>query len=166
MNGTAAPGPVVVTVDETAAPAAGAPDEIDALGRLARAVLVAEGVELGELTLTFVDPADMAAVNHEYMGEDRPTDVLAFPIDDPRGKDPTEVGLYGEVLLGDVLVCPDVAAANAAAHGVETGAEIELLVVHGVLHVLGMDHAEPGEAAAMQAAERRHLASWRSEDSS
>ena len=127
-----------------------------------------------ELSLLFVDEATMSDLNEQHMGASGPTDVLAFPIDE----DPIEQGRWPDngttgpdrpsplpddlpVLLGDVVVCPTRAAAQAPQHAGSspnhTGAvedEIALLVVHGVLHVLGMDHAEPTETEAMQAREQ------------
>ena len=137
--------------------------DLDGLVRLAEAVLEAEGVKGDcELAVTFVDEETMAQLNKEFLGEDGPTDVLAFPIDDEivesgrspdsgsTGPDRPEVE-PGEVtvLLGDVMVCPAVAAANAAQRNRSTDDEVALLVVHGILHVLGMDHADPDEEAAM-----------------
>ena len=103
------------------------------------------------------------------MGADGPTDVLAFPIDDPAvaGRWP-DAGTTGPdrdepdpsdlpLLLGDVIVCPAVAARQAPEHAGTLEDELALLVVHGVLHVLGHDHAEPEEAAVMQARERALL---------
>ena len=117
----------------------------------------------------------MAELNLRFMGEEGPTDVLAFPIDDDvvvqsaRNADPTGPGPAPDIepsdapaLVGDVVLCPAVAARNARSH---TGDghrgtfddEMALLVVHGVLHLLGMDHAEEGEARAMRARERELL---------
>ena len=139
---------------------------------LARAVLEAKGVRGdAELSLLFVDEATMAGLNQRFMGEDGPTDVLAFPIDEGwsepgRWPDAGTTGPDREpldpadapILLGDVVICPAVARRNAGEHGVTYEDELALLVVHGVLHVLGQDHAEPEEAAAMQAEERDLLA--------
>jgi probable rRNA maturation factor len=129
------------------------------LGRwaaLARAALVHEGVVRpeAELNLTFVDRATMAGLNEEHLGHEGPTDVLSFPLELP---DDVPDGL--PVLLGDVVVCPAVAAAQAAEHAGPTHDgtaedELALLVVHGILHVLGWDHAEPDDEAAMQAHEQ------------
>jgi probable rRNA maturation factor len=148
--------------------------------RLAEQVLAAEGVRrTSELSLLFVDPATMAELNDRHMGKDGPTDVLAFPIDDDgleHGRWPDN-GTSGPdrpppdldevpVLLGDVVVCPSVAAAQAAEHAGQAhhdGSvedEVALLVVHGILHVLGHDHAEPEETAAMQAKEQAHLSAF------
>ena len=118
---------------------------------LARAAVLAEGAR-GELTLTFVDRVEMAELNREHLGHDGPTDVLSFPLD--AGDDAGAPGATGvPVLLGDVVVCPAVAADQAAAHAGTLEDELALLVVHGVLHVLGHDHAEPAETAVMRARE-------------
>lgn len=123
--------------------------------RLAADVLVAEG-RAGEFTLTFVDPDEMAALNEEHMEHEGPTDVLSFPLD--ADMDPHDVpGDWGPVLLGDVVICPYVAAENAPTHAGTLDDELALLVVHGVLHVLGHDHAEPEETALMRSAELAHL---------
>jgi probable rRNA maturation factor len=149
--------------------------------RLAEQVLGHEGVRGdAELSVLFVDEEAMAELNKRFMGADGPTDVLAFPLDD----DLVEPGRYpdastsgpvdprtrGEpvdppLLLGDVVVCPAVAARNARArprpeHGDPYDAEIALLVVHGILHVLGHDHAEAAQAEVMQAKERDLLARY------
>ena len=125
---------------------------------LAAGVLGGEGVTgPAELHLAFVDEAPMAALNAAHLGGDGPTDVLSFPLDaDP---DPATAG-PGPRLLGDVVICPAVALRQAgeATPGPAYEAEMALLVVHGVLHVLGMDHAEPDQEAAMVARERVHLA--------
>ena len=120
--------------------------DVDRWCRLATATLATEGAR-GEITLTFVDRDEIAALNVEHLGHEGPTDVLSFPLDDddPGGGVP--------VLLGDVVVCPAVAAEQVATHAGTIDDELALLVVHGVLHVLGHDHAEPTEAARMRARE-------------
>ncbi len=129
------------------------------LADLALAVVRAEGVTgPAELSLTFVDDDTIAECNRRFLGGDGPTDVLAFPID-PLDAD-ADSDAHGRGLprlLGDVLVCPAVAEHHASQRGRPTSDELALLVVHGVLHVLGMDHAEAEEAAAMQARERELL---------
>ena len=135
--------------------------------RLAEGVLRAEGVRgLAELSVLFVSEAEIAELNHDYMGKDGPTDVLAFPIDageaeivlhnqppnrapDRSPPDPGDMPL----LLGDVVVCPAVAARQAPEHAGTIDDELALLVVHGILHVLGHDHDEPEAAARMRAHE-------------
>ncbi len=128
--------------------------EIDAprWAALARAALQSERAA-GELTLTFVDRAEMTDLNREHMGGDGPTDVLSFPLD------ALDAPIPGEpVLLGDVVVCPAVASVAAPAHAGTLDDELALLVVHGCLHVMGYDHAEPDETAVMRARELELLA--------
>lgn len=104
----------------------------------------------GELTLTFIDQNEMTRLNEEHMAKTGPTDVLSFPLDDdPLPGVPT--------LLGDVVISPAVAATQAAEHAGTLDDEIAILVVHGILHVLGHDHAEPDETTAMRARERMLL---------
>ena len=97
-----------------------------------------------ELNLRCVEPDVISALNAEHMGEQHPTDVLAFPIDMPHELSDGEIGI-----LGDVVLCPDVATSQAADHGKTATEELDLLLVHGVLHLLGHDHAEPDEKALM-----------------
>lgn len=141
--------PVVVGYDEQEAQ----PVDLDRWVALATAALVAEGVRTGELTLAFVDEEDMAELNAEHMGETYATDVLSFPLDADLASGPHDAPL----LLGDVVICPAVAAAQAAGHAGCVDDELALLVVHGVLHVLGHDHAHPAETARMRARERALL---------
>ena len=143
--------------------------DLNGIVSLAQQVLRAEGVKGDcELAITFVDETSISELNQEFLGESGPTDVLAFPIDDEiveSGRSP-DSGTSGPdrgptddvpLLLGDVVVCPAVAARQAPEHAGSYDDEIALLVVHGVLHVLGMDHADPEEAAVMQARERELL---------
>jgi probable rRNA maturation factor len=147
-----------------------APIDLDRWVALAREVLIAEGVRgEAELSLLFVGEAAIADLNQRFMDAEGPTDVLAFPIDDPvasgrwpdagtAGPDRDEPDLTDlPLLLGDVVVCPAVAARQAPEHAGSYEDELALLVVHGVLHVLGHDHAEPDETAVMQARERELL---------
>ena len=117
---------------------------------LASAVLQTEG-RTGELTLTFVDRDEIAALNAEHMGKDGPTDVLSFPLD---SFDDAAGAMPGPVLLGDVVVCPAVAREAAPTHAGTVDDELALLVVHGILHVLGHDHFEPEETRVMRDRER------------
>lgn len=121
--------------------------DVDRWTRLARAVLDDEG-RGGELTLTFVDRQEIGELNQQHLGQTGPTDVLSFPLDDDTAS------IHGvPVLLGDVVVCPGVAADQAPVHAGTLDDELALLVVHGVLHVLGHDHAEGTEAAVMRGRE-------------
>ena len=147
--------------------------EID-LGRwqnLALEVLRAEGVKgLTEMTVMFIDASTMTELNSQYMGKSYATDVLSFPLDaveatrtpgpgamskspEPAPLDVSELPL----LLGDVVICPSVAVAQAPRHAGTVDDEIALLLVHGILHVLGNDHDNPESEAAMHALERKHL---------
>ena len=140
------------------------------LVRLAKAVLAAQGVKAdSELSMLFVDEEAMAELNKRFLGKEGPTDVLAFPIDDDDvvegGRSPDSLGPGNGVdpdadppnLLGDVVVCPAVAARNAPEHAGTYDDEMDLLVVHGILHVLGMDHVDMEEAEAMEQRERELL---------
>jgi probable rRNA maturation factor len=143
------------------------PIELDRWRALAERVLDAEGIRGdAELSLLFVDEATIADLNARFMDGDGPTDVLSFPIDEStesgRWPDGSTAGPRREpfdvpLLLGDVVICPAVAARNAPSHAGRYEDELALLVVHGVLHVLGLDHATPDDEAVMQARERAHL---------
>jgi probable rRNA maturation factor len=144
--------PVFVADEQDAVPV-----DADNLRRLADAVLADQRVPAAmEVSVLFVDRATMAALNARHMGHDGPTDVLAFPVDLP-GETPG-----GEpAILGDVVVCPDVTVQQAGERGEDPHRELELLVVHGILHLLGHDHAEDSQRAAMFALTDRLLAAHR-----
>ena len=114
---------------------------------------------LAELCIKAVDEDTMAELNEKWMEKEGPTDVLAFPMDELRP------GLVGEEpeegVLGDIMLCPQIAAAQGETAGHGTLAEIELLTVHGILHLLGYDHAEPEEHAEMFGLQDRLLGEWR-----
>jgi len=136
--------------------------------RLARSVLEAEGVRSeAELSVLFVDEGSMAELNRRFQGIDGPTDVLAFPMDDEPlegGRNPDSGGSGPgwapaeraglPTLIGDVVICPAVAARNATARSEPLEDELALLVVHGILHLLGTDHEEPAQAEVMEERER------------
>jgi probable rRNA maturation factor len=142
--------------------------------RLAEQVLADEGVRgEAELSILFVDEPAMADLNLRFNSKEGPTDVLAFPIDE----EPTEGGRSPDsggtgpgytppepadlpVLLGDVVVCPSVASRNAASHAGTYDDELALLIVHGILHLMGMDHEDDDEAEAMEAREAELLAKY------
>ncbi|MGI9023306.1 MAG: rRNA maturation RNase YbeY [Acidimicrobiales bacterium] len=137
---------------------------------LASRVLEAEGVRGDvEASVLFVDERAMAELNLRFLGRTGPTDVLAFPIDDdvyegPRSADSLGPGPGAEpemsdlpTILGDIVVCPAVARRNAPAHAGTYDDELALLVVHGVLHLLGLDHAQPDEAERMERREQELL---------
>jgi probable rRNA maturation factor len=107
--------------------------------RLAGFAAASAGIDDGHVAIDFVDPPSIAALNREHRAKDAPTDVLSFPID---GADPE---VAGPRELGDVVICP------------EHTADLREAVVHGVLHLVGMDHeADAGEMLALQA----ELLSW------
>lgn len=115
------------------------------LTRLARHVLAQQDVpEQMAVTMLLVDRAAITELNETHMGADGPTDVLAFPIDAP-GE--TVDGV--PAVLGDVVLCPDVCAEQAPRFSRSEHEELQVLTVHGLLHLLGMDHAEPADEAEM-----------------
>ncbi len=131
-----------------------------ALMALARHVLDRMHIHpLAELSILLVDEGTMEQLHLQWMDEPGPTDVMSFEMDELRpGTDtkPSEPGL-----LGDVVLCPAVAERQARDAGHSTEDEIHLLCAHGVLHLLGYDHAEPDEEREMFSLQRDLLASWR-----
>lgn len=115
------------------------PVDVEVLADLAKRTLAGEGRARGELSISFVTPEESASLHARYMGEPGPTDVLSFSLDE-------------DGLLGDVVICPDVAArSNPNAED-----ELRLLVVHGVLHLLGYDHEDDAERVEMWARQERY----------
>ncbi|MGK5555526.1 rRNA maturation RNase YbeY [Actinomadura kijaniata] len=138
------------------------------LAALARHALDALRVSpLAELSLLLVDEEAMTELHVRWMDEPGPTDVLSFPMDELRpgqmdgGAD--EDGELDPALLGDVVLCPSVAERQAKEAGHTTRDELELLTVHGILHLLGFDHAEPEEHKEMFGLQAELLTSWRDE---
>jgi probable rRNA maturation factor len=137
--------------------------DVRRLSALARFVMDAQRVHpLAELCIKAVDEPTIAALNQQWMDKEGPTDVLAFPMDELRP------GLVNqepeEGVLGDLVVCPAVAERQGEAAGHGTEAELDLLTVHGVLHLLGYDHAEPEEHREMFGLQARLLDQWRARD--
>ena len=130
-------------------------DEIE-FAELASFVLhqmhIADGAELAIL---FVDEKAMEQLHLEWMDEPGPTDVLSFPMDELRPGTPERPTPAG--LLGDIVVCPSVAARQAAKAGHSAEEEMLLLTTHGLLHLLGYDHAEPEEEKEMFDLQRQLL---------
>jgi probable rRNA maturation factor len=148
----------------------GTSHEVDAeqLVSVARHALDALGVSpSAELAITLVDEQRMTELHVQWMDEPGPTDVLSFPMDelDVRSAraDGTPLPVPGDepMVLGDVVLCPEVAARQAEQAGHSTADELALLTTHGVLHLLGFDHAEPEEHAEMFALQAELLAGWR-----
>lgn len=137
--------------------------DTDAVLGVARHVLGEMGVNpMAELSVLLVDVDYMTELNHRWMGGEGPTDVLAFPMDESSVDHGPSEGPTGEpALLGDIVLCPEVAAKQAATAGHSAADELHLLTVHGVLHLLGYDHAEPEEEREMFALQARLLDGWR-----
>ncbi|GGP92805.1 putative rRNA maturation factor [Actinomadura coerulea] len=142
--------------------------EVDekAIADLSRHVLDGMRVHpLAELSVLLVDEAAMTELHEKWMDEPGPTDVLSFPMDELRpghmsgGAD--EDGETDPGLLGDVVLCPAVAEKQAREAGHSTAEELELLCAHGILHLLGYDHAEPEEHREMFGLQAELLTSWR-----
>ena len=111
-----------------------------------------------ELSVLLVDEDTMSAYHVKYMDEPGPTDVLSFPMDELRpGRDGEEPPLG---MLGDIVLCPTVTAAQAAASNRTPDEEADYLLIHGLLHLLGYDHAEPGEKKVMFDLNDRIIAAW------
>jgi len=140
----------------------GADVDVFALEQLARFVLDEMGVHpLVELSIRLVDVPAMTALHEHFMNEPGPTDVLAFPMDELHDhRDDEDEGDVPPTLLGDVVLCPDIARSQAEQAGHSTEDELHLLCTHGVLHLLGYDHAEPAEEHEMFSTQTRLLQSW------
>lgn len=134
--------PVVLVSDRQSAPL-----DVEGLTSLARAALLGEGLERVELSVSFVESAEIEELHVRFMDEPGPTDVLSFPLD------PDDVDEAGYRMLGDVVIAPSVAAGNNPA---DTAGELRLLLVHGILHLLGYDHEVDAEKAEMWARQERY----------
>ena len=137
--------------------------ELSKLSKLSRFVMDRMRVHpLAELCIKVVDEATIAALNERWMEKSGTTDVLAFPMDELRpglvNEDPEEG------VLGDLVLCPAVAARQAAEAGHPAETEMDLLTVHGILHLLGYDHADPAEQTEMFSIQGRLLAEWQRAD--
>jgi probable rRNA maturation factor len=137
------------------------PDAVDVAREAARRALVAGWIAaaLGpmrevELSIVLADDAEQRRLNRDWRGIDRPTNVLAFAGGDPRAQRSAETPL----LLGDVVLAYETVAREAAEQRKAVADHLRHLVVHGVLHLLGYDHVEPGEALAMERLETSILA--------
>lgn len=119
--------------------------DVEGLTRLAEVVLVGEGAELTELSVSFVTDDEIAELHLRYMDEEGPTDVLSFPLG--------EVDEDGVRILGDVVISPSAAERNNPSDQVS---ELRLLLVHGILHLLGHDHEDDVDRIAMWALQERY----------
>ena len=141
---------ILITIDEAYGEYV-APEELE---RIARLALTTEGVPSAELGILITDDAIIQDLNRRYADEDKPTDVLSFSL-----REGEEFVSPDEVLrLGEVIISLDTAKRQAEEAGRVLEAEVAHLLVHGILHLLGYDHAEPEEERAMQARERAILA--------
>lgn len=136
-------------------------DEI-ALVSVARWVLDRMRINpLAELSILLVEVDAMTELHVKWMDEPGPTDVMSFPMDElDTARRPDEAG-PGPALLGDVVLCPAVAAEQAVQAGHSLDDELHLLTVHGCLHLLGYDHAEPAEEREMFRLQNELLDTWR-----
>jgi probable rRNA maturation factor len=137
--------------------------DVFTLERLARHVLQEMGVHpLVELSIRLVDVDAMTALHEHFMNEPGPTDVLAFPMDElhDQREDADSDDDAPPTLLGDVVLCPAIAKDQAAQAGHATEDELHLLCTHGVLHLLGFDHADQAEEREMFSTQGRLLQSW------
>ncbi|HCT77618.1 MAG TPA: rRNA maturation RNase YbeY [Micromonosporaceae bacterium] len=155
--------------------------DADAIVAVARHTLAQMGVNpLAELSVLLVDSDYMAELNHRWMGKDGPTDVLAFPMDENTIDHGPAEATGAPTLLGDIVLCPEVAGVQAAKYGspdprmrvdsadvvrlidghYTLADELNMLTIHGVLHLLGYDHAEPEEEREMFSLQGKLLESW------
>ena len=138
--------------------------DIESIGEQARFILDRLRIHPGaELSVVFVDVATMTDLHVRWMDEPGPTDVLSFPMDEltpPRDDEEPPEGL-----LGDVVICPEVAEKQATTAGHDVRLELGVLLTHGILHLLGYDHADPDDERLTFGLQRRLLGEWQTEGS-
>jgi probable rRNA maturation factor len=127
---------------------------LSALSRTARRLVDAAGARGASLSLSFVGDRAIRSMNRTHRGYDRATDVLSFPLFEP-GARPRREADGPERMLGDVVISLDTAARQAREYDASLRAEVERLLIHGILHLLGHDHERPDERSRMLRAERR-----------
>jgi probable rRNA maturation factor len=113
-----------------------------------------------ELSMVLLDTTSMADLHMRWMDLPGPTDVMSFPMDELEPGGRPDAPEPGPGMLGDIVLCPEFAAEQAVAAGHSLGHELALLTIHGVLHLLGYDHAEPDEEKEMFALQDRLLVEW------
>lgn len=126
------------------------PEQARAMEAAIEAALIAEG-RLGDISLLVTGEEEIRAMNRDYRGMDRVTDVLSFPAEEG------EALLGPPGFLGDICICLERAEEQAEEYGHSLKRELSFLAVHGALHLLGYDHMEPGERSAMEARQREIL---------
>jgi probable rRNA maturation factor len=132
-----------------------------AIVALARFVLAEMGIHpLAELSILLVDSGAMEQLHIQWMDEPGPTDVLSFPMDELRPARAEDDNEPTPGLLGDIVLCPEVAEKQAVAAGHSTAHELDVLTTHGILHLLGYDHAEPEEHEEMFGLQNELLEVW------
>lgn len=135
--------------------------EVDELSLVALARFALDRLRIhpqADLSILLVDETTMADYHERFMDLPGPTDVMSFPMDELRAPEEDEEPPLG--LLGDIVICPQVTRAQAAENGREADAEAEYLLIHGLLHLLGHDHAEPEEKAVMFGLNDQIIAAW------
>lgn len=140
--------------------------ELDELSLQQQARFVLDRMRIhpgAELSIVLVDTEAMAELHERWMDEPGPTDVLAFPMDEITPGGGEDVSDHG--MLGDVVVCPDVAAQQADTAGHPLRDELGILLTHGILHLLGYDHAEPDEQRLMFGLQGQLIAEWNAQAS-
>lgn len=138
----------------------GEPVETGPMVAMAERVLAAEGMPPdSEVAIVLVGKEEMAGYNERFMKRSGPTDVLAFPVEKLiPGQVPTTIANGQPLSLGDIFICPAVVKDQAAELNVSLDDELALIITHGILHLLGYDHADPEDASRMKARERELLA--------
>ena len=132
--------------------------DLERLKSIAQFTILAQGVHPdSELNISLLDEDEMSALHLRWMQEDGPTDVLAFPMDEVKPNSAT----LGPAMLGDIALCPIYANQNALKVNSSLQDELELLTVHGVLHLLGYDHMKADEKEVMFALQDKYLTEWR-----
>ena len=132
--------------------------DLERLKSIAQFTILAQGVHPdSELNISLLDEDEMSALHLRWMQEDGPTDVLAFPMDEVKPNSAT----LGPAMLGDIALCPIYANKNALKVNSSLQNELELLTVHGVLHLLGYDHMKADEKEVMFALQDKYLTEWR-----
>lgn len=135
------------------------PVDLALIRHLAESILRHEGYPAdSEVTVMLVGDVDMAGYNERFMDRTGPTDVLAFPLETVQpGEVPERLPGDPPISLGDVIIAPDYVRRQAIENDTEFGDELALMVVHGILHLMGWDHADDGQAEEMEARERELL---------
>lgn len=136
--------------------------EVDELALLQLAEFALDQLRIhpqAELSILLVDEDAMAELHQRFMDLPGPTDVMSFPMDELRAPSPGQSPPRGT--LGDIVICPQFTSAQAPENGREPAEEIEYLLIHGLLHLLGHDHAEAGERATMFGLNDKIIADWR-----